>query len=84
MPTSGNFFMMAGGSLIFKAAFQNVTAKSTMEAELISMALASKQAIYVSNMMTELGLGQLFDSALLLVDKTGALHVAGNSLTAHT
>ena len=37
--------------------------KSTIEAEAISMALASKGAIYLSNMMAELGFGQLFDSA---------------------
>ena len=37
--------------------------QSTMEEEAIAMALASKGAIYLPHMMTELGFGQLFDSA---------------------
>ena len=50
-----------------------------MEAELISMALASKQAVYLSNVMAALGFPQLFDSVPLFFDNTGALHIAGNS-----
>ena len=40
MSTSGYLFMLVGGSLSFKTALQNVTAQSTLEAELISMAHA--------------------------------------------
>ena len=36
--TPGYLFMLAGGLLSFKTALQNVTAQSTLEAELISMA----------------------------------------------
>ena len=43
--TSGYLLMMAGGPLSFKTALQSVTAQSSMEAELISMALASKEAV---------------------------------------
>ncbi|CAM9522413.1 unnamed protein product, partial [Laminaria digitata] len=50
-----------------------------MEAELISMALVSKEAVYLSNMMAELGFGKLFNSVPLFVENTGALHIAGNS-----
>ena len=49
-----------------------------MEAELISMALASKQVVYLSNVMAALGFPQLFDSVPLFFDNTGALHIAGN------
>ena len=71
--------MLAEGSLSFKTALQNVTAQSTLEAELISMAHASKDAVYLSNMMAELGFGKLFESVPLFGDNTGALHIAGNS-----
>ena len=70
--------MMAEGPLSFKTALQRVTAQSTMEAELISVALASKEAVYLSNRMAELGFGKLFHSVPLFVDNTGALHIAGN------
>ena len=71
--------MMDEGPLSFKTALQRVTAQSTMEAELISVALASKEAVYLSNRMAELGFGKLFHSVPLFVDNTGALHIAGNS-----
>ena len=43
------------------------------------MALASEEAVYPSNMMTELGFGKRFHSIPLFVDNTGALRIAGNS-----
>ena len=71
---------MAGGPLSFKTALQSVTAQSTMEAELIYLVLARKEAVYLSSMMAELGFGKRFRSVLpLFVDNTGALHIAGNS-----
>ena len=77
--TSGYLFMLAGGPSSFKTALQNVTAQSTLEAELISMARASKEAVYISNMMAELGFGKLFESVPRFGGNTGALHIAGNS-----
>ena len=53
-------FMMAGGPLSFKTTLQSVTTQSTLEAELISMALASEEAVYLANTMPELGCGKLF------------------------
>ena len=43
------------------------------------MAHASKEAVYLSNMMAELGFGKRFESASLFGDNTGALHIAGNT-----
>ena len=71
--------MLAGGPLIFKTALQRFTAQSRMEAELISMALASEEGVNPSKKMAELGFGKLFHSVPLFVDNTGALHIAGNS-----
>ena len=42
--TSDYLFMLAGGPLSFTTALQHVTAQSTLEAELISMAHSSKEA----------------------------------------
>lgn len=77
--TSGYLFMMAEWPLNFKTALQSVTAQPTMEPELIYMPLTSKEAIFLSNMMAELGFGKLFNSVPLFGGKTGALHTAGNS-----
>ena len=81
-------FMLAGGPLSFKTALHTVTAQSTLEAELMSMAHASKEAVYLSNIMADLRFGKLFESVPLFVDNTGALHIAGNitysSRTKHT
>ena len=63
---SGYLFMMARGPMRFKTALQTVTAQSTLEAQLILVAHASKEAVYLSNMMAKLGYGKLFESILLL------------------
>ena len=59
---AGYSFMLVGEPLSFKPALHNVTAKSTLDAELISMVSASEEALYVSNMTAELGFGKLFES----------------------
>ena len=71
--------MLAAGPLSFKRALQNVTAQSTLEAELISMEHAGKEAVYLSSMFAELGFGKLFESLPLFGDNTGAVRIAGNS-----
>ena len=51
---------------------------STMEAELVASALAMKEAVFCSNMMTELGFGTEFGQVPLHIDNTATLHVVGN------
>ena len=51
---------------------------STMEAELVASALAMKEAVFCSNMMTELGFGKEFGQVPLHIDNTATLHVIGN------
>lgn len=77
--TSGYVFKLPGGGLATKAVTQGLTAQSTMEAEPVSMAYARKEALYISNMLTDLRQGEIFKSELLYCDNTGALHVAGDS-----
>ena len=71
--------MLAGGPPSFKTELQNVTVQSTLEVQLISMAQASKEAVYLSNLMAELGLKKMFESVPFFGDNTGALRIAGNS-----
>ena len=48
------------------------------------MAHASKEAVYLSNVIAELGFGKPFESVPLFGDNTGALHIAGNSTYSST
>ena len=49
-----------------------------MEAELAASALAMKEAVFCSNMLTELGFGKEFEQVPLHIDNTATLHVIGN------
>ena len=62
----------------FKSGFQSLAAMSTMEAELVASALAMKEAVFCSNMLTELGFGKEFEQVPLHIDNTATLHVIGN------
>ena len=64
---------------IFKVRLQGLTAQSTMETELVAVALAMKdETVFCSNMMSGLGFGKSFGSVPLHIDNTSALHIADN------
>ena len=70
---------MANAPIIFKVGLQGLTAQPTMEAELVAAALTMKEeAVFFSNMMSELGFGESFGSVPLHIDNTSALYIAGN------
>lgn len=77
---------MSGGPLSFGAKTQGITAQSNVEAELTALAYGSKEAVYLSNFMMELGF-KAFRSVPVNCDSTGALHLGGNttysSMTKH-
>ena len=50
--------MLSRAPVSFKSGVQSITAMSTIEAELVASALAMKEAVFRSNMMTELGFGK--------------------------
>ena len=65
--------------IIFKVELQGLTAQPTMEAELVAAALTMKEeAVFCSNMMSELGFGESFGSVSLHIDNTSALYIAGS------
>ena len=55
--------MVANAPIIFKVEPQELTAQPTMEAELVAVARTMKEeAVFCSNMMSELGFGESFRS----------------------
>ena len=70
---------LANAPIIFKVVLQGLTAQSTMEVELVGVALTMKEeAVFCSNMMLLPGFDTTFGSVPLLFDNTLALHIAGN------
>ena len=76
--TSSYIMMMCNGPVSIKVGMQGLTAQSTMEAELVAGALATREAVFCQNTITELGFKEDFECVPLHIDNTSALHVAGN------
>ena len=76
--TSAYLVMLSKAPISFKSGIQSLTAMSTMEAELVASALTTKEAVFCSNMTTELRFGQQFGQVPLYIDNTATLHVLGN------
>ncbi|CAB1114208.1 unnamed protein product [Ectocarpus sp. CCAP 1310/34] len=76
--TSSYLTMLANAPMSFRSGLQGLTAMSTMEAELVASALAMKEAVFCSNMMTELGFGKEFAQLPVYCDNTATLHALGN------
>ena len=76
--TSSYIVMLANGPISFWVGFQDLTAQSTIEAELVVAALTMKEAVFCKKMMEELGFNDGFDNVPLFIDNTSALHVASN------
>ena len=70
---------VANAPIIFKVELQDLAVQPTMEAELVAAALTMKEeAVFCSNMMSELGFDESFGSVLLHIDNTSTLYIAGN------
>ena len=76
--TSCYIMMLSRAPVSFKSGVQSLTALSTMEAELVSSALAVKRAVFCSNMLTELWFGKELEQVPLHIDNTPTLHVIVN------
>ena len=70
--------MLANAPISFKVGLQALTTQSMIEEELVTAALAMKEAVFYSNMMLELGLGASFGSVPLHINITTALNIAGS------
>ena len=76
--TSSYVTMLANAPMSFRPGLQGLTAMSSIEAELVASALAMKEAVFFSNMLTELGLGKEFTQMPVYCDNTATLHALGN------
>lgn len=77
--TTGYLFFLGGGLISFGSKTQSLTAQSTVESELQALSYSAREAVYISNFLTELGFKK-FSSVPINSDSTGALSVAGNSM----
>ncbi|CAB1110240.1 unnamed protein product [Ectocarpus sp. CCAP 1310/34] len=77
--TTGYLFFLAGGLISYGAKTQTLTAQSTVEAEIQALSYSAREAVYISNFMTELNF-KTFGSVPINSDSTGALTVAGNAM----
>lgn len=76
---SSYIIILSNAPVSSKVGIQCLTAQSTIEAELVAVALAMKEAVFCSNMMMELGFGEAFYSVPVHINNTSSFHVAGNS-----
>ena len=80
MSRSSKIVTGANAPIIFKVELQGLTTQPTMEAELVAAALTLReQAVFCSNVMSELGFGVSFGSVPLHIDNTSALYIAGEN-----
>ena len=70
--------MLTNAPVSFKSNLQGLTAMSTVEAEVVASAFAMKEAVFCSNMLTELGFGKEFTQVPVYYDNTATLHALGN------
>ncbi len=72
---TGVVIKLAGGTVLYKTRIQQVTAKSSTEAEFMAAAEAGKHILYLRSILDEVGLPQ-DDATILYEDNQGALLLA--------
>lgn len=75
--SSGIMLFLSDGPISFASRIQKLPAQSSTESELIALAQASKEAVYLSNMLGELGFNQ-FNTVPIVCDNTASLSLAAN------
>ena len=81
--TGGYAFILHGGAVSWKAKKQALPALSTVEAEYIAGAEATKEAIWLARLLHK-DLGTQLDTTLLHFDNQGAMALASNNSNSHT
>ena len=77
--TSGYVFLLAGGAISWKSKKQSAVATSSCEAEYIASCIATKEAIWLSRLMSNVLHFQTPKSVTLYVDNNGAVDLASNA-----
>ena len=81
--TGGYVFLLHGGAVSWKAKKQALPALSTVEAEYIAGAEATKKAIWLARLLHK-DLNMQLDTTLLHFDNQGAMALASNNGNSHT
>ena len=76
--TSSYVTMLAKAPMSFRSVLQGLTAMSNIEAKLVASALALKEAVFCSNMLTELGFVKEFAQMPVNCGNTATLNALGN------
>jgi hypothetical protein len=77
--TSGYTYTFAGGCVSWRSTKQKCISQSSTEAEYVAAAEAAKEAIWLSNLLGDLGSSQ--QHVRLHCDSNSALHIAANKMT---
>ena len=75
--TSGYCIMIGGNLISWKSKKQDVVARSSVEAEYQTMALATCELIWLKQLLQELGCSEV-KQMKLICDNQAALHIASN------
>lgn len=75
--TSGYVFMMNGGAIAWSSKIQKVVAMSTTEAEYMAMAEATKQAIWMRQLLKDFGI-RMSEPTRINCDNQGAIKLVSN------
>ncbi len=77
---SGYVFMLAGAAVSWRSQKQSLVATSSTEAEYYGIAECMKEAIYLRQLMEQLGL-DVSEPTVVYEDNKPAIHIATNSMT---
>lgn len=77
---SGNVFLLNGAAVSWKCKVQSCVALSTAEAEFFSLCEATREAVYLRNLMEEIGLPQT-SATRILEDNQPCIHLVHNPVT---
>jgi transposase InsO family protein len=76
--TSGYVFMLGGACVSWSSRLQSVVAQSTMEAEYIAASMATKEALWLRNLLSDFGM--VVSPVQILCDNQSAIAVATNPI----
>ena len=83
--TGGHVFILYGAAVSWRSKKQSSVARSTVEAEYVECSEASSEALFLSMLIGELGLGELGGPVVITVhsDSQGALALVQNPINRH-
>ena len=80
--TTGNLFLMSGGTISWLSKRQPSVTLSTAEAEYVALSTATQEAVWLRRMLAELQV-KPEDPTVIMEDNTGAIAIAKN-LVSHS